>query len=293
MNTWQAMAFEQEPHNLAAFSHYLRRLGFPHRVSESNGQLVLWVFDESHIEWVKEQYALYEQGVYADVPAKPRQTMAISALIIQSPLSYSLIALSVIGFFLVLANQIQWVSLLSFQGFSVQANTIVMDTHQQWLARMGQGEWWRLFTPMFLHFSWLHLGFNITLLGFFAIQLERHKGAFWLLSHILLFSLVANCAQYLSSTQLFGGMSGVVYGLIAYCAVINWRAGFSVYNCPRGLFYISLLMIVLGFFQVFAFFGVHIANWAHVGGFVTAWLIALFSKLPEKPENDHFSGFTG
>lgn len=282
MSKWQAMVFEQEPKQLAAFSDYLRRLGFPHRVSESGGQLVLWVFDESHIAWVNEQYALYEQGIYADVPEKPNRSIALSALIMRSPLTFALIAFSIAGFFLVLANQIAWVSLLSFQGFSVQANAIVMDSYQAWLVRMGQGEWWRLFTPMFLHFSWLHLGFNVTLLGFFGIQLERHKGALWLFSHIMLFSLVANCAQYLSSQQLFGGMSGVVYGLIAYCAVINKRAGFAVYNCPMGLFYLSLVMIVLGFLQVFTLFGLHIANWAHVGGFVTAWLIALWSKLPEK-----------
>lgn len=286
MSTWQALVFDQEPPQLAAFSRYLRRLGFPHRVSESNGQLVLWVFDENHITWVKEQYRLFEQGIYSDIPEPQNKSASLTGLLLRSPLSFSLIALSVIGYLLFLLNQMQWVSWLSFQGFSIETDRVVVDTHQQWLNRMSQGEWWRLFTPMFLHFSWLHLAFNITLLGFFSIQLERHKGVLWLFSHVLLFSLAANCAQYYSdSSQLFGGMSGVVYGLIAYCAVINWRAGSAVYNCPRGLFYVSIVMMLLGFMQFYAFFGIQIANWAHVGGFVTAWLIAIISKLPEKPQS--------
>lgn len=288
MNSWPALEFEQEPPQLAAFAAYLRQLRFPHRISESGGKLTLWVFDPAHIDWVKQQYVLCEQGQLPVLPSTPSRRIRWPA-VQQYPLTLVLMLLSIAGFLVVFFGALQALSWLSFQGFSVQLSAgqagVVMDNHQQWLARMAGGEWWRLLTPMFLHFDLMHLAFNLTMLGFFASQVERHRGSFWLLSHVLLISLVANCAQYLASDHLFGGMSGVNYGLIAYCAVINRKAGRALYQCPPGLFWVSVVMMLLGFFNLFSLFGYNIANWAHLGGFVTGLSVALLTRQQRESAN--------
>lgn len=278
MSAWPALQFEQEPTNLAGFASYLRSVGFPHRISEEGGKLIVWVFDEQYIAWVQQQYGLYQQGLLVNAPQKSSRQIPWANLK-HYPLTTALVLGSVFGYLVVLLNAMQWVSWLSFQGLELvlteQGLKLATQDHQSWLQRMQEGQWWRLFTPMFLHFSWMHLLFNITMLGYFAGQIERKNGIWFLLSSVLLMSLVSNCAQYLASDQLFGGMSGVDFGLLGFCSLVNYRQRAMVYNCPPGLFWVSLIMIAAGFLGVFSIFGMEIANWAHVGGFVSGCALAL------------------
>lgn len=285
MSGFKALEFAKEPANLAEFARYLRGLGFPHRISEQGGKLIVWVADESHATWVQTQYQMFNEGLL-DISLPLAKSHIRWPNLRSIPLTVLLISLCVAGFSVVWLNALNAVSWLSFQGFTLQSvdgkAQVVMNTTSEWLGLMQKGQWWRLFTPMFLHFDWTHLAFNITLLGFFASQLERQRGFFWLLSTVLILSLAANVAQFVVSDHLFGGMSGVNYGLIAYCAVINRRSGQAIYQCPPGLFWVSLVMMMLGFLNLFSLFGYSIANWAHLGGFVAGIVLALIAKSPHE-----------
>lgn len=286
MSAWPAMQFEQEPQELASFVRYLRRLNFPHRVTEQQGILILWVFEQPHIEWVQQQYQRMLAGEINMSHSKaPRAKITISAMVGQVPLTFLLILFSLFGFAALVFNLFLLVSFLSFQGFAPYSlsgsEAIAMNGHQQWLQLMQQGQWWRLFTPMFLHFSLSHLAFNSVLLWYLGQQLEQRLGWIYYLSWVLLMSLAANCAQYLASPQLFGGMSGVVYGLIAYCSIVNYQRGESVYVFPRGLFGFAIISMAAGFLGLFSLLGLQIANWAHLAGFVMGGVLAVV-PLKEK-----------
>ena len=137
------------------------------------------------------------------------------------------------------------------------------------LSEVSSGEIWRLFTPIFLHFNFLHVLFNMFWLHDLGGQIEKRKGPKFFISFILIIALVSNLAQFVLSGPAFGGMSGVVYGLFGYVWV-------KTRLDPADSFRLDpmVAMIMFGFFLV-CFTGVFggIANWAHAGGLAVgiAW----------------------
>ncbi len=136
------------------------------------------------------------------------------------------------------------------------------------------GEIWRLWTPALLHFSVLHLAFNLLWLWEFGRRIEIGEGGRRLLSTVLVVAPIANLAQYLwavhgpegRNTILFGGMSGVVYGLLGYVVTAWRRARLPAYRVHAGLVVALLVLLVVLSFGVTEPFGLHIANAAHWGG---------------------------
>src|SRR5690606_20479927 len=78
------------------------------------------------------------------------------------------------------------------------------------------GELWRLVTPVLLHGSLLHLGFNMLWLYGLGSQIEAGRGTWPFLGLMLVFAVASNLTQYLWAGPHFLGMSGVVYGLFSY-----------------------------------------------------------------------------
>lgn len=78
------------------------------------------------------------------------------------------------------------------------------------------GQIWRLVTPTLLHFSIAHLVFNMWCLFDEGGQVEDRRGSLFFLLLALAIAIPSNVAQALVSGPSFGGMSGVVYGLLGY-----------------------------------------------------------------------------
>lgn len=137
------------------------------------------------------------------------------------------------------------------------------------LSEFLNGEIWRVITPIFLHFNFLHILFNMFWLHDLGGQIEKRKGPKFFISFILLIALVSNLTQFTLTGPAFGGMSGVVYGLFGYVWVktrLDPADGFRLDP--------MVAMIMFGFFLI-CFTGVFggIANWAHAGGLAVglAW----------------------
>jgi len=87
---------------------------------------------------------------------------------------------------------------------------------QRGLPEIRHGQVWRLFTPMFLHFGLLHIFFNMLWLRDLGSMIEARKSSWMLLVLVLVIAGTSNYAQYVIRGPNFGGMSGVVYGLLGY-----------------------------------------------------------------------------
>jgi len=145
----------------------------------------------------------------------------------------------------------------------------VYDVEGGFIARLGgmpeirHGEVWRLFTPMFVHFGLPHLLFNMLWLLDLGTMIERRQGARILLALVLIIAALSNFGQYLWQGPSFGGMSGVVYGLIGYI----WLRG--KFDPAAGLFLHSTTVTMAVIWFVLCLAGVipHVANAAHSVGF--------------------------
>jgi GlpG protein len=149
-----------------------------------------------------------------------------------------------------------WFSIvpISFEGQSVLSRR---DAGALWTWQL-----WRWFTPMFLHLNLLHLLFNLWWLKDLGSTLERHLGRWSFLGLVLMISAPANVAQFLLVHPLFGGMSGVVYGLLGYI----WIRGRLDPFC--GLHLDSATVTIMGIWFFLCLFGVipNVANTVHAVG---------------------------
>lgn len=155
------------------------------------------------------------------------------------------------------------------------------------LATMAAGEVWRLITPDFLHFSWTHLIFNAVMLWFLGSQIEWIDGKARLIALFVTTSLASNVLQYLVSGPLFGGLSGVVYGIMGYCWLSQQRR--PRFQFPPALVTFALVWMVIGFTPIPEWVGLgRMANEAHLGGFLGGLAMALVmppqKKAPPKGE---------
>ncbi len=140
----------------------------------------------------------------------------------------------------------------------------------------GNGEAWRLITPIFLHFSTAHAAFNGLILWLLGGAIERFRGGWVLVGVVLAAALGGNMLQYqISGSPLFGGMSGVGYALLGYCLVWQRLRGPGL-ELPPGLAVMLLVFLLIGLSGVLGLlFGLHIANGGHVGGLLGGVLIGL------------------
>jgi GlpG protein len=140
------------------------------------------------------------------------------------------------------------------------------------------GEIWRLFTPMFIHFGFMHLFFNLLWLRDLGGTLEARHGSLFLTAQVLAIAAASNAAQYFIAGPLFGGLSGVVYGLLGYI----WIRG--KYDLSFGMALHPTTVTIMSIWFVLCWTGLlgPIANWCHTAGLLMgmAWgyLVAMKSR---------------
>lgn len=147
------------------------------------------------------------------------------------------------------------------------------------LPEVGSGQYWRLITPIFLHFHLLHIGFNSVAMWVLGSVLERRMGAGHMIVLVAVIGIGSNLTEYIGTGPWFGGLSGVVYGLLGYFWIqgrCNPRFGLRLHN--------EVIYLMLGWF-VLCWLGVipNVANWAHTAGLVLGMAAAWISYMLGRP----------
>ncbi len=125
-------------------------------------------------------------------------------------LTYALIGICVaVAFYSKFGENENWVRLFFISDPLKATHGFLPDVFQQ-------GEFWRLLTPVFLHFGMLHLLFNMMWLYQLGCMIEARQSSLRLLLLVVATGIFSNVAQYLVGGPHFGGMSGVVYALAGY-----------------------------------------------------------------------------
>lgn len=191
--------------------------------------------------------------------------------------TYALIALNVVIF-------------LGTLGIS-QNDASLWAHYQNWAmipARISAGEGYHtLITSMFLHGGWMHLGGNMLFLWIFGDNLEDQMGHVGYLLFYLVTGIAATLAQYAldpGSMVPVVGASGAIAGVMGGYLLLFPKAK------------VDVLLIFIVFFRVFSvpawvmlgvWFALQLFNsaapsagggvayWAHSGGFIAGFLLAL------------------
>jgi len=261
--------------DLLSLSQFLQKQGLAHRSIEESGQQIIWVNSQQEVELVRKvlaQWPLDQQGqprssssVVGDSVSVVAMWRPIRNAFVASPVSLSLIlACLLVAIISVLGTQVGRVQYLFYpllESDSIFA--LVADISSVDLLL-------RTLTPMFLHFGELHLVFNMLWLWYFGKQLEAIQPLWIFVVIIVVTSFVSNTTQYLSSGfSNFGGMSGVVYGLVGYTWVIHSFMPRSYLILNNRMFVVFVIALILMELVASSW----IATAAHVGGLVSGLLL--------------------
>ncbi|NQZ82936.1 MAG: rhomboid family intramembrane serine protease GlpG [Colwellia sp.] len=130
---------------------------------------------------------------------------------------------------------------------------------------------WRLLGPAFFHFSWLHIAFNSMWWWQLGGSIERILGKGALINLFLISAIFSNLGQFIVSGPNFGGLSGVVYGLVGYVWWYGWLAPEKGLFISKPIIGFLLFWLLLGFAD---FLPVNMANTAHLLGLISGCALA-------------------
>lgn len=162
---------------------------------------------------------------------------------------------------------------LSFSNFndSLYSAMFIGKVDSGLLYEVGRGQIWRLITPIFLHLSFLHLLFNMMWFKDLGYLIENHFGKYFLIKFILVSGIISNLLQYFVSGPQFGGMSGVLYGMLGLIWVHKKINASFEYPLPK----FDIGMMIGWFFLCLTGLLGPIANTAHGAGLVVGILAAV------------------
>ncbi|MBF7052099.1 rhomboid family intramembrane serine protease [Halomonas sp. KAO] len=241
-----------------------------HRITaEEEGQL-LWLADPAQHEALLEVVGRWQRGEPMTVDTSSRRSDRSGALLSvwrQAPLTTATLGLCLLVFAAMALFGDLVIALLAIVPLGISpAGTLSVGNLSDVLA---SGQVWRLLSPAFLHFGWMHLIFNMLWLWYFGRQVEALQGSRRMLSILLAAGIGANLAQYAAGTALFGGMSGVDFALLGYVWLMSRRAPGSGFFVPQMLvvFMLGWMLFTMTDMATTVGFG-NVANEAHLGGLV-------------------------
>ena len=246
---------------------WAHRIG--HRVTEEGEGQVLWLVDPAQHEAMLGLIERWRRGEPL-MPEAPRAERAATeqwlAPFRRVPVTSLTLALCLAVFALMGLLDDRVVAALTIVPVIVVKGGLAFGDLGEALA---SGQVWRLLSPAFLHFGWMHLIFNMLWLWYFGRQVEALQGSLRMLTLLLVAGIGANLAQYAAGTVLFGGMSGVDFALLGYVWLMSRRAPRSGFFVPQMLVVFMLGWLVFAMTDMAAMVGFgNVANEAHLGGLV-------------------------
>lgn len=134
------------------------------------------------------------------------------------------------------------------------------------------GQWWRLFSSIFLHGGFMHLLFNMYGLLFVGIILEPVLGRVKYLSAYLLTGVLASCASlWWYDATISVGASGAIFGMYGlFLALILTK----IFSPDFSKAFLLSTLVFVGFNLLMGITG-GIDNAAHIGGLISGFIIGL------------------
>jgi rhomboid protease GluP len=189
---------------------------------------------------------------------------------------YSLLGVTITLFLLQMAsNFLLGYDLLAAIG--VKANNLIIA-----------GQFWRLFTPMFLHntSSILHIAFNMYALYALGTALEIHYGHWRFIALYLVSGFAGNVISFLFTSSPSLGASTAIFGLLGAEAIFLYRNrqlfGAAAQRALTNVVVIAVINLIFGLQP-------GIDNWGHIGGLLGGTFFAWFAGPLYHVEGNYYS----
>lgn len=272
-----------------ALGDYLRTLGIATRLDENEDGIALMLLDPA-----KEELARAEVETFLVEPDNPRywqaswQTGQVQSQDVYGepgeslwamwsrragPVTMGLTAICVLVFLFMSTsrdNALMVIQALTFPDQLVVAAVLA--------------EPWRLLTPALLHFSVLHIVFNLLWWWDLGGLIERTQSSGQLLGVALCTAFFSNLLQFHYYGSQFGGMSGVVYGLLGYVwlyPVFNPSVGFQL---RKEILIFMVGWLLIGYSGILDGLLGPMANAAHGAGLLGGMLLGVVFGLAHRKE---------
>ncbi|MFC0558105.1 rhomboid family intramembrane serine protease [Halalkalibacter alkalisediminis] len=196
---------------------------------------------------------------------KQRESREKSLFFYGNPIATYLLLLSVAFMFYVLEQNGRSTSVLTLIKYGAKYNPLILD-----------GEWWRLFTAMFLHIGFLHLFMNSLALFYLGGAVERMFGTSRFLLIYFIAGLSGSVASFAFNEQVAAGASGAIFGCfgaLLYFGTIHKKLFFRTMG--------KNVLVVLVINLIFGFAFPMVDNGAHIGGLIGGFLASFIVQLPK------------
>lgn len=264
--------------------------GIECRVNEESGSQVIWVSTQAEADMVaqalvrwqelRDKGLLTEQGPQRGGSLGAYFPMVrifsdLANAFLQAPVTMLLIlAALLVAAVSSLGSDLRPVSGLFYPSFTLVQDGALGGMMQIFAQINSLDALLRTLTPAFLHFGAIHLVFNSLWIWHFGRMIERSQSSLLYLCVVVFIAFFSNTTQYLwSLTANFGGLSGVVYGLLGYIWMWQLLLPSGRLRLPPAM--IGFLLVALVLMELFA--GSWIASAAHAGGLIAGIITGVLS----------------
>jgi rhomboid protease GluP len=260
-----------------------RLVRFGYNVDEvETDSMCLWLADNSAAE---KFVAILPKRRTRDFRPQAKADAEFGAkLIAQSPsfpITIALVAINTLVFIVTLIAGAEWLIPVGKMQIAWGSNFGPYTT---------DGEWWRLFTSVFIHFGIAHLVLNMIALVMFGPLVERLYGSV----NYLLIYLLAGIAGSLASLSWrpeinSAGASGAIFGILGALLAAQLRAGGTFPpDILRPMRNTALLFLAWSVYAALKYKGID--NAAHLGGLAAGFLLGLVAGRPVTGESSYSRG---
>lgn len=185
---------------------------------------------------------------------------------------------------------------------STQDPQTLLQFGATWRGLVWKGEYWRLFTSMFLHIGVVHLVWNLYAGFSWTAPFERLVGPWRFLTVYLLSGLAGSAASVIGHDAVSAGASGALFGVVGGIIVVqrklhgSWAAVWASPGMRRNLLMMALWLVIGPFvgFDSFAHGGGLLAGaaltwtmlpvrWGNLGAAIAAVALLIWVSLRPIP----------
>ncbi|HWI50066.1 MAG TPA: rhomboid family intramembrane serine protease [Rummeliibacillus sp.] len=143
---------------------------------------------------------------------------------------------------------------------------------------IADGEYWRLFTSMFIHGGFFHLLFNMFSLYVFGPELERIAGKLRFFTIYFVSGFMGNVVSFLIQPLNYAsiGASGAIFGIFGAFVALVYYTRKTMPQLKQIIMPIIVISVIMTFLQP------NVNGTAHIAGLITGLIIGLFDFHPKR-----------